>query len=196
MPERLRNTESRCCLRKKFARTAERKAITKARNPMFCGKRSQTAPRRPARKEIGEDTAFTGKDKRINRVRQRAGQCKHCVQHFFKTFRAGDPQRRAAAQTGICLQQPRKTEDVISVIVRQGDQVCFHQADMRFAGSSLGAFSTVKKNGTPVKTEQNCCQRTLGKRHGCRCTEQSYGYHFSIARKAGRLRRIISLETQ
>ena len=105
--------------------------------------------------------------------------------------RAGNDERVSPTQTAEGLQQPRQAEKVVSVIMCQGNEICFHQADMSFSCSGLGAFTAIEKDGATAERQMHGSERTFRQGHCCGSAEKSDINHG----KSGRNPQITELET-
>ncbi len=140
-------------IRIELAGTAQRKTVSLTGDPVAGRNRSERSIGAPLRKKRVQGEPFSGQKDRLHGKRKCAGQCEDRLQSILQPLRTGEKKRIRPPETPERLQKTGQAEQMVSVIMREGDQIRFHQAGVCLACAALGAFSAVEKDGSPAKSE-------------------------------------------
>ena len=110
------------------------KLITAAYNAMAGPNGKEIGFVIPPGENVAELRSFSIQGKQTDIKRQGPAELENGSYGLFKPFRTGNYERICSPQTSVGLQQAGKTEDVIAVIMCQGNQICFHQAYVCLSG--------------------------------------------------------------
>ena len=180
LPDAYRDAQRSCFLRVKLRRTRQGKGIALTGHTVH-GRKGRT----PGSLRPGPAETFHGKAPGLGHGQEpylivlHCGQTQNRRQCVLQTFRPGDRQRLCAPKAAHGLKQTGQAENMVPVVVAQGDKVDLQRAEFLPAQGRLGAFAAVKEYAAPGAAKYRGADAALRRGHGRSAAQQGDVDHCS-----------------
>ena len=145
----------------------------------------QHSLQRPFGAQIVEQQARLRHGHKMHRVGQFIRQGQHGSEDgFVPLHRTGDGQRCCAAHGIHRLQETRQAQDVISMVMGQGNQVDLHRAQVLPVERQLRALAAIQQNMPPVNGEDRAAQGPVRLGQGGGSAKKRHSQHRQASRKS------------